>query len=360
MVVPQEVLDKARAMLASAKHPLFLHDDDCDGTSSFVLCYQFCGREGKSVPVKRSPCVTTDFLRSVRDYEADLVVVLDKPKVDRDFLIDTKLPVLWIDHHEPQRDTIQGLSNVHYVNPRMYDDTDNRPTVSWCYKITGKSLWLAVVGCIADYHLPDYLEEFKQQYPALLPATYTKVEDLYLDTPVGKIIQVIQFNLKGMSTEAKKSVLTLTRIDDPYEILEQRSARGKFLWKKYERLASGYEALLARARALPDGPILLFIYEDDLMTFTSELSNELLIRYPQRITLVGRHHDGAYKCSLRSRDVELPPIIDECLKGLDGYGGGHKFACGLYVAEKDWAVFCERFSAAIAQARGQLTKTANP
>ena len=79
-MIPQEVLERAKTMLAEAKRPVFLHDDDCDGTSSFVICYQFCG-SGKSVPVKRSPEVTHEFVRSVIDFDADLVVILDKPRV---------------------------------------------------------------------------------------------------------------------------------------------------------------------------------------------------------------------------------------------------------------------------------------
>lgn len=102
--------------------------------------------------------------------------------------------------------------------------------------------------------------------------------------------------------------------------------------------------MLEEARKAATGNILLFIYTDDSMTFTAELSNELLIRYPEKIILVGRHHEGRYKCSIRSRDLPIPPILEESMKGLDATGGGHRNAVGTSVAEKDWETFFGRFT----------------
>lgn len=344
MVVPETVIDKARTMLTEAKRPIFLHDDDCDGTTSFVICYQFCGKEGKGIPIKRSPTVTPEFARYVKEFEPDLVVILDKPRVSAEFLEQITSPVLWIDHHEPQ-EVAKLFNNVLYLNPRLWNDGDNRPTSYWSYTITNTNLWIATVGSIGDWYLPEYLKEFKETYPDLVPEKYKRVEDLYLDTPIATLIRVIQFNIKGLTADAKKSVLTLTRVESPYEILKQTTARGKFLWRKYEKLAKDYNTMLEQAQeaAKQEGKLLVYIYTDDSMTFTGELSNELLIRYPERVIIVGRHHDGMYKCSLRSASIEIDKILAEALKGLDGYGGGHKLAVGCSVNEKDWETFLERF-----------------
>jgi single-stranded DNA-specific DHH superfamily exonuclease len=347
MTVPQEALDKAKQMLQSAARPLFFHDDDPDGTSSFVMMYQFC-KEGKGVAIKTSPVLTKEYLRKVDEYAPDLIVVLDKPRIDDEFLQAIKTPLLWIDHHEPQSEMIKRYPNVFYLNPRIWDDKDNRPTSYWSYRITQTNLWLATVGSIADWFIPDYIDDFKKIYPDLVPEHYETITDLYLDSEIGKLIRIIQFNLKGQTMEARKSVITLTRIESPYEILHQTTSRGKFLWKKYERLAVGYDKMLAGAKeaatATPDSKILLYLYDDDNMTFTSELSNELLIRYPDRIILIGRKHDGFVKCSTRSKSLAMPPIVDESLKGCEGYGGGHRNACGIVVAQKDWEKFYAKFS----------------
>jgi single-stranded DNA-specific DHH superfamily exonuclease len=353
MTIPPEALEKARAMLQAAARPLIFHDDDPDGTCAFVMCYQFC-KEGKSVVIKTSPVLTADYYRKVDEYAPDLVVVLDKPKIDNDFLAMVKTPLLWIDHHEPQVETTQHYPNVLYLNPRLWNDEDNRPTSYWTYQITKTNLWLATVGAVADWHIPDYISDFQKAYPDLLPASYSTVADLYLDTPIAKLIRIIQFNLKGRASEARKSILTLTRVESPYEILHQTTARGRFLYRKYETLAAGYEHVLeeakAAAAATPEERILLYLYTDDTMTFTGELSNELLIRYPGRIILVGRKHDGYVKCSARSKELELPTIVTAALRGRDGYGGGHKNACGIVVAQKDWDAFYATFSDMVGKA----------
>ena len=356
-MVPTAAVEKARAMLESATRPIFFHDDDCDGTTSFVICYQFCKSqkgEGKGVPIKRSPSVTPDYLRKAEEIGADLIVILDKPKVDREFLEQAKAPVLWIDHHEPQLETIDRLGNVFYLNPRIWNDADNRPTSYWAYQITKTNLWLATVGSVGDWFLPEYITECRAQYPDLVPEEYTRVEDAYLNSPIGTLVRVIQFNLKGQTAESKKSVLTLTRVESPFEILGQTTSRGRLLWKKYERLMEGYKLALEAVRAASvatPGKILLYLYTDDDMTFTTELSNEVLIRYPDRVAyIIGRRHDGRIKASLRSHGFNLPAALEVSLKGLDGYGGGHLRASGMNIAEKDWDVFFERFSALVEKA----------
>lgn len=344
MVVPQEVLEKARSMLQHSVRPLIFHDDDPDGTCSFAMIYQFC-HEGKGVAIKSSPVLSEEYTRKVDEYSPDLIVILDKPKVAPEFFEKVKTPTLWIDHHEPQTALTQKHKHVLYLNPRIFDDKDNRPTSYWSYQLTQTNLWIATIGCIADWHIPDFIDQFKEKYPDLMPEKYEKIEDLYLDTKIATLIRVIQFNLKGQSIETKKSVLTLTRIESPYEILDQTSSRGRFLWKKYEKIATTYNSMMegANAAAQPSANILEYIYKND-MALSAELSNELLIRYPTKVILVGRNHDGFYKCSARSKGIEIPTKLTEALKGCEGYGGGHKFACGLVVAEKDWEKFFTKFS----------------
>ncbi len=344
-MIPDALLAKARQMLERAARPLFLHDDDCDGVSCFVMCSQFC-KDGTGACVKQSPTLSKMYLRKVEECGPDLIVILDKPDVEEEFFKGVSQPVLWIDHHQPRTDLVARYPNVTYLNPRVFEDADNRPTSYWTYLITRTNLWIATIGSVADWHLPDYLGEFNERYPDLLPKKYARVEDLYLDTPIGEIIKVIQFNLKGTTTDVRKSILTLTRIESPYEILMQSTPRGRFLWKKYRKLAAGYERHMEQARAAAKAPgkMLLYAYDDPDQTYTSELSNELLIRYPERVILVARLHDGKRKCSVRSHGVELPAKIAVALQGLDGRGGGHTNACGVVVAEKDWDMFYGRLT----------------
>ncbi len=337
MPITDQELRAIKAALDAAARPLFLFDDDCDGTTSFVQLYRY-KRDGKGVPVKANPVVDAKYVRKVEEYGPDLVVILDKPLVAEEFFDKVRVPVIWIDHHKPQ-DTARW-HNVSYYNPRLHDDKDNLPVTYWCYQLVGGPLWLATVGAIADWHVPPYLKAFAAEYGDLLPVRYGRVEDLLFDpgSKAGKLARIISFNLKGTVQETMKSVLVLTRIESPYEILNQTTPRGKYLYKKYQRLAGKYDALLQRARnaAKEGSKVLLFTYEDDAMSLTSDLSNELLWLFPKHLIMVARRHGGEYKYSLRSAGkYEIPGMLSRALKGVEGYGGGHTFACGACVAERD-------------------------
>jgi len=351
MPLTEQELRDFKEALAAAARPLFFFDDDCDGTSSFVQLYRFKG-EGKGVAVKASPLLDAKYIRKVEEYQPDLIIILDKPMVAEEFLDKVTTPILWLDHHKPQ--DVARWKHVRYFNPRVLDDKDNRPTSYWCYQLVNGPLWIAAVGVTADWHLPDFLPRVVEQYPDLVPAKYEKVEDLlfHKDSKLGRLARIISFNLKGTVQETMKAVLVLTRIESPYEILNQTTPRGKFLYKRYMHLANKYDSLLHRAKESfsKDDKILLFTYSDETISLTSDVSNELLYQYPEHLIMVARIHAGEYKYSIRSAGkYEIPPMLTKALEGVEGYGGGHTYACGACVKERD----NDRFVDAI---RAQLKK----
>ncbi len=347
MPVTDKELTEIKAALDASARPLFFFDDDCDGVTSFVQLYRY-KKDGRGVPVKASPVLEEKYVRKVEEYEPDLIIIMDKPVVEEEFFDKVQTPIIWLDHHKPH--DVSKWKNVSYYNPRIHDDKDNLPTTYWAYKLVGGPLWLATVGAVADWHLPDYLDAFKEEYGDLLPPAYNKVEDLLFneESKVGKLARIISFNLKGTVGDTMKSVLVLTRIETPYEILGQTTPRGKYLFKKYQRLADKYDALLLRAKEEfnENDPILLFTYEDDQMSLTSDLSNELLYLYPEHLIMIARKHNGEYKYSLRSAGkYAIPPMLEKALEGVEGYGGGHTYACGGCVKERDNEKFVEAIRA---------------
>lgn len=346
MPITDKELQEIKAAIDAAARPLVLFDDDPDGVTSFVQFYRY-KKEGKGIAVKASPVVDARYARKVEEYAPDLVLILDKPVVDEEFFDAVKTPIIWLDHHKPQ--DVSRWKNVRYYNPRIHSDKDNLPTSYWMYHVVGGPLWLATVGAVADWHLPEYLGAFAAEYPDLVPAEYATVEDLLFNSKLGRLARVISFNLKGTVQETMKSVLVLTRIESPYEILNQTTPKGKYLFKKYHHLAAKYDALLKRAKtvAVPADPLLLFVYEDDQLSLTSDLSNELLYQYPDHLVMIARKHGGEYKYSMRSaKKYDIPAILDTALRGVEGYGGGHLYACGACVKERD----NEKFIGAIRRA----------
>lgn len=335
MAIPQQDLDTFKERLLASARPLFLFDDDCDGMASFVQLYRMKG-EGKGVVVKASPKVDATFLRKVDEYQPDLIVILDKPIVLEEFFEGTQTPILWLDHHAPQ--DVSKWKHVTYFNPRVHDDADNKPTSYWCYLIAGGPLWVATVGIVADWHIVDCVTDFAKQYHDLMPSQWDHPEDLLFreDSKLGKLIKMISFSLKGTAQDMMKSVLVLTRIESPYEIVNQTTSRGKFVYKKYGKIARKYDGLLSRAKKAADDTLLHFVYVDDEMSLTSDLSNELLYLFPEQLVVVGRKHEGEVKFSLRSASkYDVASMLPEALKGVSGYGGGHMYACGACVKEQD-------------------------
>ena len=138
-----------------------------------------------------------------------------------------------------------------------------------------------------------------------------------------------------------KYIKVLTRIDDPEEILGQTTAQGKFIWKRFVTINELYQRLWKDAReAVKDETLVEFIYDANVMSFSADVSNELIYRYPKKVVLVARKKGGQVKGSLRcGKHMKLPPILDKSLIGVEGYGGGHEQACGFCVKEEDFNRF---------------------
>ena len=329
-------LQQIKEELDNSQNPLFFFDDDPDGLCAFLLFYRY-KKEGHGFVVKTHPKLDARSAPKIEQYDADKVFVLDVAKLEQDFIDASKVPVIWVDHHGPYE-----RNNVKYFNPRIIQKDANIPTTYLCYKVVEQDLWIAMVGCIADYYLPDFLDEFKKKYPDLLNDKKT-VGDLYFKSKVGTLIKIFSFSLKGKTSDVMKNIKILTRIESPYEILNQETAKGKFIFQRYEKINKLYIDLLDSAvKTAGKEKLLVFTYSEDKMSFTGDLANELLYRFPDRIIMVGRKKDDDLRISLRSKNILLPPILEKSLVGLEGYGGGHEYACGANVKESHFKEFIER------------------
>ncbi len=345
MVLRKEQYDEIRQTLDDCKRPLFFFDDDPDGTCAFLLLYRY-KREGKGMPVKSSPNLTADFLSKVREYEPDLIIVLDKPMIDQDFLDGAGCPVVWIDHHGHCK-----REKVRYYNPRDNDPKDITSTTINAFYVVQQpkeDMWIGMMGGVGDWQLPPFTKEFCELYPDLLDKDVKRPEDALFASSLGRLIKILSFVIKGKTSEVMKCIKILTRIKSPYEILREETAQGRFIMKRAKHIEERYDELLKLAmKKLSDDPLLIFRYTDEKMSFTKEMSNELLYKFPDKIIIVGREKSGDMKTSMRSRDYLLPPLVQKALEGLEGYGGGHEHACGVNVKVEQFETFIEQFRAAM-------------
>ena len=301
--------------------------------------------KGFGVCVKNKPILEKIYLKKVEEYGPDLVVVLDKPIIAQDFLDGVSVPVVWIDHHP-----IVKRDKVKYFNSRQNDENEIGSVARMAYEISRGELWVASVGAISDYDLPDYLKEFSEKYPELMSNPVKDAGEALYRMKIGKLVKIMNFLLKGTTTAVRKSVENLFKIENPLEIVDGASARGKFLLKSVEKILEEYDNLMKRALKEKVGKngLFLFIYADEKNSFTSSLSSELsyiLKKKNPKLIVVGRRHKGEIKMSLRSSVLKLPPILENALVNVKGYGGGHNPACGACVSEDDFELFVENLKA---------------
>jgi len=327
-----------RKHLDEAKKPLFFFHDDPDGVCSYLQFNAYV--EGHGTIVKSRPIIDTKFLPKVESYEPDKIFVLDIAMMEQEFVDSVKVPIIWIDHHPPQK-----IHDVEYFNPRKHKNLS--PCIAdITYRIAGKNVWWAVVGSIGDMQWPkDLIREFRKKYPGLLPKDIKDPRTATYESDVGKLIRIFSFALKGTSSTALKNVGLLKKIEKPDEILSQTTKYGKKIFNNFKRINVEYEQLLARARKeAGKAKLLLFKYEDNSMAFSGDLANELAHFYPDKIILVGREKSGEVKCSFRSKNIVLPPRINKALEGLQGQGGGHDFASGANINADNFDEFVKKFS----------------
>lgn len=324
-----------------AERPIFFYDDDPDGLSSFVQFYKAKGA-GKGVIVKSSPQLKPIYLRKVQEYNADVVFVLDKPLISEEFINGLDIPLRWIDHHESQKNWINGFKkDIFYYNPR--DSLGmNIPVSDIAYRVFKENLWMAMVGAVGDWTLPEFSSDFCNEYPDLLDPSIKEPGKALFESELGHLIKIISFMLKGNTRRINSAIMSLLKVNSPYEILHQSSPPGKFIYKGVESIEKEYNKHLEEAKRAAKDNFLIYLYEGKRFSFTKELSNELLYLFPDKLIIVGRETKGIFKLSIRASNVELPPIVEAALQGLSGSGGGHEHACGAEVKHDDLDLFIER------------------
>jgi len=338
MLTNQQIAE-IRKELQECKNPLFFFHDDADGLASFLLLYKYI-REGHGIIIKTTPNIDKKFLRKVEEYNPDKIFILDIALVQQEFIDSVKTKIIWIDHHTP----IKRYGNIKYFNPRIQNIKDNIPVSFICYQVVKQNMWIAMIGCIGDWYWPYFAPNFKKEYPDLLPVQINKPEDALFETKLGKLIKILEFSLKGKTLEAIKCVKIFTRIKSPYEIIDQKTPAGKYIVKRANKIEQEYQSLLKKAlKTKPINSMLLFSYLHGKISFTKDLSNELIHRFPDKLIIVARERKDEMKISIRSTKLIIPPILKKALKEVEGFGGGHEYACGANIKKKDFKKFIETF-----------------
>jgi alanyl-tRNA synthetase len=207
-----------------------------------------------------------------------------------------------------------------------------------CHQVVEQDDWISLIGCLGDWYMPDFFNNVAKKYPSLIGNAKT-TEEVLFKSKFGELVRIFSFNLKGSTSEVNKSIKILTRIDDPFEILEQKTPRGKLIYKKYLQIKQTYDELIKKALKTKKDKIIVFTYSDDKLSLTKDLANELMYRFPDKIIVLGREKSGELRCSIRANKVNLTKAVEKALIGIEGYGGGHERACGAAIKKEDFKQF---------------------
>jgi len=342
MLTNQQIAE-IRKELEECKNPLFFFHDDADGLASFLLLYRYI-KEGHGIIIKTTPNIDKRFLRKVEEYDPDKIFILDIALVQQGFIDNAKRKIIWVDHHAP----LKREGNIKYYNPRTSNIKDNIPCSFICYQAVKQDMWIAMAGCIGDWYWPDFAPKFKKEYPDLLPDQINKPEDALFETKLGELIRILEFSLKGKTAEALKCVKILTRIKSPYDIIDKKTPAGNYIVKRANKIKEEYNILIKKAlKTEAKDSVLLFYYLHGKISFTKDLSNELIHRFPDKIVIVAREKSDEVKLSIRATKINLLPILKKTLEGVEGFGGGHEKACGANVKKRDFDKFMQTLKSLI-------------
>ncbi len=344
-MITEEQIKEIREIFNKANNPIILFDDDQDGLCSFLLIRKYLGKGYGTPYTYRDGSENDPIIENIRFNNHDLVIFLDIPFIDQYFLDHvTNIPIVHIDHHPPHN---LKAKNYHYYNPMLNDKNNNISTTYWAYKISEGSIWLASIGIFADWYIPDFYKELQEEFPELLPEKIKSPGDVYFKSNFSELIKGYAFCLKGKREDVRSNINTLTKIEDPYEILEEKTPAGKKIKKYYTKRLKGYNKMLKDALDAYNEldskeNLFLYTYVSGKESFSSMLSTELTYRTKAKVLCIARVKEGETIISWRSRKVNLPDKIQKSLEGLHGRGGGHAHACGTGIKNEDFPEFIKR------------------
>ena len=324
-MLTKEQISEIREHLEKAQNPLFFFDNDNDGLTSFLLLQRWIGR-GKGVVVKNLPDVKLSYYKKVEELKPDYIFILDKPAVSQEFINKAKedsLPVVWIDHHNVNA---PEDSYINYYNSFLADGK-GEPVSYLSYKIANqkKDIWIAIIGCISDYFIPDFYEEFAEKYPNLVKKNLSSAFDLLYDSEIGRIARILDFSLKDTTTHVVQMMKFMMKVKEPIDILEE-NAQTKQILKRYHEINMHYQKLLEKARKQINGNLIYFQYGGNL-SLSYNLANQLKYEFPEKFIVVVYVNKDIANISIRGDNAR--EITLKAISGLEGAtGGGHEKATG--------------------------------
>jgi single-stranded DNA-specific DHH superfamily exonuclease len=190
-----------------------------------------------------------------------------------------------------------------------------------------------MLGCLADWFIPDFSEEFARENPNVFTLTKDPAKALY-ETELGKIAKVLSFALKDRITAVVKMLKILINIKSIDELMKSDSKTNS-IFKRFKQIDKKYSKLLEKAITLgkeleKKGKKLLFFQYGGQFSLSGELANEIYYNF----LLVAYIKGTKVNCSIRGK-IDVRSLVANAMQGIEGTSGGHKNACGASLGVED-------------------------
>ncbi len=349
-MLSEKQLNGIREHLERAQNPIFFFDNDADGLCSFLLLRRYIGR-GKGVAIKSFPDLNESYARKITELNADYIFILDKPKVDEGFIEVVKqlnIPCVWIDHHDLTEEEQKIPKEFYYYNPTKPEkehEKTSEPVTYWAYKITNKKqdVWIAVVGCLGDGFMPEFIKEFKEKYPGYWVENVVTAFEAIYNTEMGRLVQILSFALKDKTSNVVRMLKFLIESKSPADILKENKKNYRIL-RRYHYVNTKYKKLIDKAKEIESknhfSSVLFFQYGGDL-SLSADIANELYFLYPEKIIVVVYIKGAKANTSLRGK-INVRKLTINAVKNIEGAtGGGHRHATGAQIPVEELSRFKE-------------------
>ncbi|MEA3248080.1 MAG: DHHA1 domain-containing protein [Nanoarchaeota archaeon] len=344
-MISSEQLQEIRNWLETSQNPLFFFDNDADGLCAFLILQRAIGR-GKGVAIKSFPDLKEQYLKKVEELNPDVIFILDKPCVSKEFvegIEERGLPIIWIDHHETKTPK-EIIEKTFYFN----SIPSAEPTTYIAQKIFNRQedLWLAIIGCIGDVYMPDFAEKFSKENPELFNSQLSAFDALH-SSEIGKMVRMLNFGLMDTTTNVVKLLKYLFKAKNAYDLLEENQYT-KQLHKRNSQLNEFYNKQIDKAEANYDekSSLLFFSYSGNT-SMSSEIANRLYYNHKDKLIIVAFKRPEKINISIRGKNALK--ITYEAIKDIENAtGGGHENATGAMVPIDEFEKFKENIK--------QLTK----
>jgi len=158
------------------------------------------------------------------------------------------------------------------------------------------------VGCISDKFVPEFYSKFKEKYPDLSIDSEDAL-DISYNSSIGKIGKLFSFALKDRTTNVINMLKFLIKVKSPYEVLEKNS-KNYTMHKRFEQIDKKYQRLINKAESIESNfrnkKILFFQYGGDL-SISSDISNELKYKFPDKVVVVAYNTGVKTNISIRGK-----------------------------------------------------------